>query len=207
MMWWTKITHFGDVAITASVALAIAGWLLVEDEKRLTLWWCLLFSAGMGVVIATKMAFIGWGICVRSLDFTGFSGHTMRSAAVMPVLFYLLVQKMPSGARLAGALLGLAFGAVVGVSRVAVHAHSVSEVVAGWFLGTAVSVAFLWLANTSLRAHVFKPFRTALVILALLPAPYVHPTPTQKWLTEFTLYFSGQERAFPRSEWRHAREL
>ena len=87
MISWSGITHFGDVAITSLIALAIAAWLLAEDEKRLALWWSVLFGAGLGVVVATKMAFIGWGIGIRSLDFTGFSGHTMRSAAVMPVLF------------------------------------------------------------------------------------------------------------------------
>lgn len=202
MISWSGITHFGDVAITSLIALAIAAWLLAEDEKRLALWWSVLFGAGLGVVVATKMAFIGWGIGIRSLDFTGFSGHTMRSAAVMPVLFYLLLQRMPPVARYSGALLGLGFGALIGVSRLAVRAHSVSEVVTGWILGAAVSIAFLWLASISLRKHVFKPLRAMLVMLALLPAPYVHPTPTQKWLTEFTLYFSGQDSPVPRAEWR-----
>jgi membrane-associated phospholipid phosphatase len=200
MIPWSALTHFGDIAVTALVALAIAAWLMVEDEKRLALWWSLLFSAGLGVVVATKMAFIGWGIGIRAIDFTGFSGHAMRSAAVMPVLFYLLLQRMPTAARIGGALLGLAFGAVVGVSRLAVHAHSASEVVTGWLLGAVVSIAFLWLAHASLRRHVFKPLRTTLVMLTLLHAPYVHPTPTQKWLTQFTLYFSGQDHAVPRSK-------
>ena len=196
---WSVITHFGDIAVTALVALAIATWLMVEDEKRLALWWSLLFGASLGVVVATKMAFIGWGIGIQAIDFRGFSGHAMRSAAVMPVLFYLLLQRLPPTARIGGAVLGLAFSGVVGVSRLAVHAHSVSEVVTGWLLGAAVSTAFLWLTHTSLRKHVFKPLRTALVMLTLLHAPYVHPTPTQKWLTDFTLYFSGQSDAFPRS--------
>lgn len=203
MISWSAVTHFGDIAVTALIALAIATWLVVEDEKRLALWWSVLFAAGLGVVVATKMAFIGWGIGIRAIDFTGFSGHAMRSAAVMPVLFYLLLQRMPPAARWGGALLGLAFGAVVGVSRLAVHAHSMSEVVTGWLLGAAVSIAFLRLAHASLRKHVFKPLRTALVMLTLLHAPYVHPTPTQKWLTEFTLYFSGQDHAVPRPK-RHS---
>lgn len=196
---WTDLTGFGDITVMSLVALAIAAWLFVEDEKRLALWWCLLFGAATGVVIATKMAFIGWGIGIRSLDFTGFSGHAMRAAAVMPVLLYLILQRGRLSLRAAGVIIGLTFGALVGVSRLMLHAHSVSEVIAGWLLGATISLAFIRLAFQSLNSHVFKPLRIALVSLALLPAPYVHPAPTQQWLTNLTLYFTGHEQPFPRT--------
>lgn len=200
-MTWSDITHFGDISITAVIACAIAAWLFVDDEKRLALWWSVLFSVGLGVVIATKMAFIGWGIGIRAIDFTGFSGHAMRSAAVMPVLLYLIMQRASLLYRTAAVLLGLAFATLVAVSRVALHAHSISEVVTGWMLGAAVGLLFIWSAHATLRAHVFKPLRIGLCLLALLPAPYVHPAPTQQWLTKFILYFSGHDQPFPRKEW------
>lgn len=205
MIDWTDVTHFGDLSITSLIALAIAGWLFVEDEKRLALWWGILFSAGLGIVVATKMAFIGWGIGIRALDFTGFSGHAMRTAAVMPVLLYLIFQRTRFSLRMAGVAAGLLFAAVVGISRLAVHMHSVSEVVAGWLLGALVSLAFLRIAMASLDTHVFKPLRIALSLLILLPAPYVHPSPTQKWLTEITLYVTGHEQPFPRTGWKQSR--
>lgn len=202
MIDWTDITNFGDITITSLAALVIAAWLFIEDEKRLAMGWSLLFGGAMGVVIITKMAFIGWGIGIRSLDFAGFSGHAMRTAAVMPVLFYLILQRTRFSVRVAGATIGLLFAAFVGASRLAVHAHSVSEVVAGWLLGAAVSIAFIRIAYTSLSKHVFKPFRIALSVLALLTAPYVHPAPTQQWLTEITLYFTGHDHPYPRSDWK-----
>ncbi len=202
MIAWSLITKLGDVTLTTFAALAIAAWLLVENERRLALWWGLLFTVGMSVVVATKMAFIGWGIGIRAIDFTGFSGHAMRTTAVLPVLFYLILQRSPSIARTCGTLFGLALGAVVGISRLAVHAHSVSEVVAGWMLGGVVSFGFIWIASTSLRNPVFNPLRIALSLLALLPAPYVHPAPTQQWLTDITLYFTGHDHPFPRAGWK-----
>jgi membrane-associated phospholipid phosphatase len=202
MIDWTDITNFGDITITSLAALAIAAWLFIEDERRLAFIWSVLFAGAMGVVIVTKMAFIGWGIGIRSLDFAGFSGHAMRIAAVMPVLFYLILQRARFSIRMAGATVGLLFAAVVGASRIAVHAHSVSEVVAGWLLGTAVSIAFIRIAYASLSKHVFKPLRIALSLLALLPAPYVHPAPTQQWLTEITLYFTGHDQPYPRTDWK-----
>ncbi len=205
MISWSEITRFGDVTITSFAAVAIAAWLLAENERRFAFWWSLLFTVGMSIVVATKMAFIGWGIGIRAIDFTGFSGHAMRSTAVMPVLFYLVLEKAPKPLRAFGALCGLLFGVVVAVSRLAVHAHSLSEVVAGWMLGASVSIGFIWVASATLRKHVFTPLRVALSLLALLPAPYVHPAPTQQWLTAITLYVSGHDEPHPRAGWRERR--
>jgi hypothetical protein len=199
---WTDLTRFGDITITTLLATAIAAWLFAEDEKRLSLWWTLLYGGAMGVVIATKMAFIGWGIGIRALDFAGFSGHAMRAAAVMPVLCYLILQRARFPLRAAGVAFGLLFAALVGCSRLALHAHSVSEVVAGWLLGAAVSLVFVQLAVRLLNGHVFKPLRVTLILMALLPAPYVYPAPTQQWLTDLTLYVTGHEQPFPRIRWK-----
>lgn len=202
MIEWTEVTRFGDITVTSVIALALAAWLFVEDEKRLALWWSILFGTGLGIVVATKMAFIGWGIGIRALDFAGFSGHAMRTTAVIPVLLYLVVQRASFPMRAIAVLLGLAFGALVGISRVVVHAHTVSEVVTGWMLGATVSLAFIRIAAASLSKHVFKPVRIAMSLLILLPAPYVHPSPTQKWLTEITLYVTGHDQPFPRAGWK-----
>jgi membrane-associated phospholipid phosphatase len=196
---WPHITLFGDISISLLVAAAIAGWLTVEDEKRLALGWALLFGAGMVVVLVSKMAFIGWGVGVRSLDFTGISGHAMRAAAVYPVLLYLVLERAGKRARGFGVALGIGFGLLVSLSRLAVEVHSIADVVAGWLLGAAVSAAFLWIATRTLRKHIFNPLRIALVSLALLPAPYVHPAPTQQWLTRITLYVAGTDEAFLRA--------
>jgi len=206
MIDWTDITHYGDVTITSLAAAAIAAWLFIEDEKRLAIWWSALYAGGMGIVVATKMAFIGWGIGIPAIDFAGFSGHAMRSAAVMPVLFYLILQRTHMALRVGGVMLGLTFSLLVGVSRVVLHAHSVSEVVAGLWLGAAIGLAFIRVAHGCLSTHVFKPLRIVLSMLVLLPAPYVHPAPTQKWLTELTMYFSNHEQPFARGEWRWERQ-
>lgn len=205
MITWTEITHFGDLTITAFAALAIAAWLLAEGERRLAFWWSMLFSVGTAIVVATKIAFIGWGIGIRAIDFAGFSGHAMRATAVLPVLFYLMLERAPRSLRAIGALAGLAGGVLVGVSRVVVNAHSVSEVVLGVLLGASVSIGFLWVASNTLRRHVITPLRLSLCVLAALHAPYVHPAPTQKWLTRVTMLISGHEQPVSRGAWRDGR--
>lgn len=205
MISWSELTRFGDFTITSFAALAIAAWLLAENEKRLAFWWSLLFSVGMSIVVATKMAFIGWGIGIRALDFAGFSGHAMRAMAVFPVLFYLMLEKTPKPVRAIGTLCGIAFALLIGASRLVVHAHSLSEVLTGLLLGAAVSIGFIWVASATLRRHVFTPLRAVLSMLVLLPAPYVHPAPTQQWLTSITLFVSGHEQPHPRDAWRQGR--
>jgi membrane-associated phospholipid phosphatase len=204
MIPWTKITHFGDISVMTIAALAIAGWLVAEHEKRLALCWSLLFTVGMVMVTASKVAFIGWGIGIPALDFTGFSGHATRVAAVIPVLAYLLLQRTAAPLRWTG--VGVAYGCaiVLGVSRVVVHAHSPSEVVTGLALGAAISSAFILIA-VSIQRHIFNPLRVLLVLLVLLPAPYVQPAPTQEWLTDMTLFFSGHESPYLRAGGRFCR--
>lgn len=193
MIHWTHITRFGDLTAMSLAAFAIAAWLLVEDERRLALWWSVLFIGGMAIVALTKMAFIGWGIGIHTLDFTGFSGHSMRATAVIPVMFYLILQRAPSLMRTCGVLFGFALAVLIGISRLMLHAHSVSEVVSGTLLGGLVSISFMWIAG-SLRKHVFNRLRLGLILLALLPAPYVQPAPTQQWLTNVTLFFTGHDK-------------
>jgi membrane-associated phospholipid phosphatase len=201
MIPWHHITLFGDVSITSLAALAILIWLLAEKEHRLAFWWALLFAGGTALVVASKIAYIGWGIGIHALDFSGFSGHAMRITAVAPVLMYLLLQKTSPAMRALGVFCGFLFAALVGVSRLAVHAHSVSEVVSGWILGGVISVAFIGVAS-SLQKYIFNPKRIALVVLALLPAPYVQPAPTQEWLTTVSLYISGHDKPYHRVSWK-----
>src|SRR5258706_5490668 len=108
MISWMKITSLADTAAMAPTAMAIAAWLVVGRMRRMAAWWCLLFGAGADLVVATKMAFIGWGVGVRSLDFTGLSGHSMCATAIIPLLFYLLLQVARPVARSAGVMLGIA---------------------------------------------------------------------------------------------------
>ncbi|MEN3293839.1 MAG: hypothetical protein V7642_3092 [Burkholderiales bacterium] len=199
MISWMTITRLGGITVTAPIALGIAAFLALEGERRLAVWWCLLFSAGLALVVATKMAFIGWGIGIQPLDFTGASGHAMRAMALAPVAFYLVLQNAPRHLRAAGVLAGYAFGVLIGISRLVLRAHTVSEVVAGWLLGAVVSMAFICIAG-SLQKTIFTPTRIAGGMVALfLLAAFGRPFPTQYWLTKASLYVSGHEKPFVRA--------
>ncbi len=203
MISWSSITSLGGFSVMAPAAVAITAWLLLGRAWRLTAWWVFLFIGGMTLVVATKIAFIGWGLGIRSLDFTGFSGHVMRATAVAPVLIYLILQKTPGFVRAMGVILGLVFGAIIAVSRLEVHAHSVSESISGWVLGAMVSVGFIWILSKAPKVKL-HPWFIILSLLALLVTPYLEPTPTQRWIINAALNLSGHETPYIRVTWKQA---
>ncbi|MEQ1667010.1 MAG: phosphatase PAP2 family protein [Sulfuriferula sp.] len=204
MITWQTITNLASFSVIAPAAVAVTAWLLLGRAWRLTAWWLILFLGGMTLVVASKIAFIGWGIGSREYDFTGFSGHAVRAMAIVPVLLYLVSQRASAYLRVVSVLLGLAFGTLIAISRIEVHAHSLSESVTGWLLGALISFGMIYLLKQSppIRAnHWFL----ALGLLGLVFAsPYAEPTPTQRWITQAALHLSGHDRPYIRVTWRLA---
>jgi hypothetical protein len=152
------------------------------------------------IVAASKVAFIGWGIGIRSLDFTGFSGHAMRATAAIPVMAYLLWQSAAPSARKAAVALGYGVGAILSMSRVFVGAHSVSEAVLGALLGVAVSATFLWVARGRCTAVPHR-WLIALSMAGMLGTSHAQPAPTHRWISSVALYLSGNDKPYDRSMW------
>ena len=203
MVSWTTITRLGGVNVMMPAAVAIGAWLIYGRAWRLALWWCLIFAAGLLLVVASKIAFIGWGIGIRSLDFTGFSGHSMRATAVIPVLFYLILQKTPPIVRASGVMLGILFGIMIGISRLVLHAHSVSEAVAGCILGGIVSLTFIGILEISEKLVLYRSI-IVFSLTSLFLLLFSKPLPTQHWIIELSLELSGHDRPFVRQGWKLA---
>jgi hypothetical protein len=163
----------------------------------------------VAVVLASKVAFSGWGIGSAALDFTGISGHTMLASAVFPVLLGWLFQQRDrrhgaAGLSL-GLLAGLLVGCLVGYSRIMVGAHSWSEVVLGWCCGAAI-------AAVACRTMLFGSAAAAPVLmirLAIVPALVgllsMHQTmaakvPAHEWEVRLALALSGRDHPYVRQD-------
>lgn len=201
MTLWQFLSVMGSLAVTGPIGVAIAVWLLAGKSWRLTLSWCVLFGAGMALVVLTKVAFIGWGVGVASVEFAGFSGHAMRAAAVFPVAFYLAFRRAGPQQRWLALLAGVLVAVLIAMARVYVLAHSVSEAVTGCLLGLAVAALFIWQASTENHLALSRVL-VALCIPVLLVAPRVEPVPTELWMTQLALYLSGHDRPYTRNNWR-----
>ncbi|MHB1174977.1 MAG: phosphatase PAP2 family protein [Sulfuriferula sp.] len=202
MISWLKLTSFGGIVVTAPAAAAITAWLMLGRSWRLAAWWCALFMGGMAIVVVTKIAFIGWGLGIQSLDFTGISGHAMRATAVYPVLLYLLMLRSTTpSVRLLGLITGWSIAIAIDISRVVIHAHSISEAVTGFILGGLISVIFLHSA-ASLKAFRINRWALAAGLLAVVAATYLKPAPTERWIEDVALAISGHDQPYTRISWK-----
>ncbi|MET0858429.1 MAG: hypothetical protein ABWY27_16895 [Telluria sp.] len=195
-MLWTKLVHLGDLPFTLSAAAALSAWLLAARAWRMAFWWSLLFALGIGVVGATKVAFLGWGTALPALEFKALSGHAAGVTAVYTTLFYLLLWHRGRHARVAGIAAGLLLGALMGVLLVAEEEHSPAEAAAGWAIGALVSLGGIWKAG-ELPAHspAFGLVGSGLVFVAAI---YILRSVPFGWLMVRTAVFlSGNTRPFP----------
>jgi len=181
------------------VAAIIAAGLMYGRAWRAALVWCLLITAGMFLVVISKVAFLGWGVGICSLDFSGFSGHATRAMAIVPVFFYLALNRVPRALQLSGILLGVVFAIAIGVSRLVLHVHSISEVVAGWTLGAGIALAFVWRGG-KLQTFELNKFALTIgaIVISILPAPDIGAT--QRILVDVSLYLSDRSAPFARQE-------
>lgn len=197
---WIAITNLGSSALLLPFAVAIAACLAAGRAWRLAGLWLALFSAGVLLVVVTKVLFLGWGIGARSINFTGISGHAMLATAVLPATAYLILHRRSRRVRLAGAAAAGLIGLAVAVSRVTLNAHSVSEVAAGLALGLAVSTAFVALSRR------YEPPRLSgrvllLVFALLFGTLYGQRLPTQRWIRDVAVTLAGRDRPFIREVW------
>lgn len=202
MLWWSHLSALGGLNVTALLAVGVTAWLVGARCWRLALVWCAVFGGAMLIAAVSQMAFIGWGIGIRSLSFTGFSGHAARAAAVFPVALFLLVERgaprLRRGAVAAGGLLAVA----VALARVQVEAHSASEALSGCVLGLGAAALFL------ARARAAQECSPQPLLLGLLAAtillPRADPAYSHQWLTAAALKLSGRDRVYLRNDWQPA---
>jgi membrane-associated phospholipid phosphatase len=201
---WHAFTWLGDSGLMLPAALFVALLLVLRrDTRRAALAWCVLFGLGGAVVMASKLAFMGWGLGSARFNFTGVSGHTAIGTSVWPVVLWLAaVLRLPAMPRMhrAAAMAGWALGAAIGVSRLALYAHSVSEVATGFVLGAAVSAAFL--AFVQRRPW---PARPHPVLMLVLVAPIAvlgpgTPAPTHSLLESIAMRLADTDRPFTRDD-------
>lgn len=203
---WQAVTRLGEAQILLPVMLAVAIWLAWRQRARRAAGaWVASTVAAASLTTASKLAFLGHGIGWPALDFTGFSGHAMFAAAVLPPLLQSVAGVAPRNgvagwAWVAGYVLAL----LVAISRVAVSAHSVSEVIGGFALGAAASAAALWLGRpwpALGRVRLLAPLLLAWAALGVAGAP---PSRTHDWVTRLALAQSG--RAQPYQRWQMHRD-
>lgn len=163
--WW-RLTAFGDSTVILPMAALLAAWLFARRESQRSGWlWIVMVLADGGMVAASKVLYMAWGVHPAGLDFIGLSGHTAMAFLFWPVLGTLAARqwRLPYGF---GAAAGMALAAGVAVSRLGLRVHSPSEVLLGALWGAALAAAFLWQSRNAISVRRRYGW---LLLLALLP--------------------------------------
>lgn len=179
---WNAISNFGDAAVTLPLALACAIW-IASSNRHAAAYWLFLLSTGMAIVGATKILYAGCGIEISEIGFRVVSGHTMLSSAVWTTCIALFLRR--TGHESIGIALGLASGALIGVARVFEEAHTLSEVIAGWALGSTVALAFVRVLDKS-HVELRGTAVAAASLLLVSGIAYGHHAPFQSLIERYS---------------------
>lgn len=200
MSFWHLLTRLGEAEILLPVALLTAAALLLREGKRkLALVWLALIAGAAVLTTASKIAFIGWGLGVAAINFTGISGHTMFASAIYPLLLVTLVARGARASFWWALGLGCAMALLIGISRIMVGAHSWSEVLAGWLVGGAATALVFALCGT--ERMVLRPLVPLLLLAWVSVTPVQMPgSQTHSLVTRLALGLSGHVVPYTRRD-------
>ncbi|MDE1185021.1 MAG: phosphatase PAP2 family protein [Pantoea sp.] len=200
-MSWKTLTYFGDSMLLIPTAVIIALVLPWKSDNRRTVWyWLLAFGLAGLLVSISKIMFLGFGIGSARFNFTGFSGHSAMSATLWPVMMWLVSGRWSSFWRTLTISIGYLIPMMVGLSRLAIHAHSPSEVIAGLALGFTLSSAFLLSQrDTALKAFSLPQMGVAFLVPLLLVS-HGRVATTQQFLERFSADLAGLEKPYTRAD-------
>jgi hypothetical protein len=198
MISWIPLVQLGDLGLTLPAGAAIAAWLLAWRARGMAARWCLLFAVGMGLVGASKIAYMGWGGGVQALSYKAMSGHAAGVAAVYPVLLYLLLYQAGRRLRMAGMGAGMALAALVAVLLVLMNEHSAAEALAGWTMGALVSMAAIGWAGP-LPPPRPLPGLVWFALVFALSAWLMQSAHVGYWMIRAARLLSGNEKLYPLS--------
>jgi len=196
---WETITHLGSAGLILPVWLLAALGLWRGGQRSALLCWGLSLGLAASLTLLTKLMFMGWGYGIAAVNFTGISGHAVLATSVLPPLLGAFLAPQGGRLRVLLALLGWSLAILVGVSRVKLGAHSWSEVMSAWLLGTLVSGAAL-LALGRLNPTPSWARWLPLALLLAFAGRQVTYLPTHEWEMQLAIRLSGAEKPFTREQ-------
>ncbi len=161
------LTNFADAAVTLPLAALVMLLLLLWRRADLARPWAETVGLALALILVLKLVFGIWPGLGRPIDVQSPSGHTSSSSVVYGGALLLL-----SGRPILAVMAAGTIALVVGLSRIDLGAHSLSEVV----IGGAVGVLGVTLLAREARHHV--PLRAtqslALAGLVAIAAGLLH---------------------------------
>ncbi|MDE1180431.1 phosphatase PAP2 family protein [Paraburkholderia sp.] len=189
---WSALSNLGDAALTMPLAVTCAVWLAMSLLGwRSATSWLMLLAAGALMVGVTKILYAGCGVQIRAIDFRVISGHTMLASAVWPMALMLCLPANANRQPRVALAMGLALAAVIGTARVFDDAHTVSEVIAGWGVGSLVTLFYVRWKNAPVLPAKLRPLAVA-SLLTVSTLAYGHHAPIQAAIEMYSPFLCGR---------------
>lgn len=158
------LTDFADQAVILPLVLAVAIALAAQGWRRGALTWLIVVGATFFATLMFKLMFLSCSPLFGPMDVHSPSGHVAAATVVSGGLAAMFTRRRTS-------ILPAAFLAavVIGVSRIVLGMHSLSEVIVGALLGLAGAAALMRFAG---QPPVLKP--APLVAVVVIVAALFH---------------------------------
>lgn len=156
LRWFATVTHLGDSWVLAALTVAVTAALWWSKHRLLAVGW-FVAMAGNGLltkILKDVFARVRPEHVHGAAQADGFSfpsGHSSASIVAYAMLAYLAVRLLPRRWHLPAACTAGALVFTTGFSRVVLHVHYASDVLAGWLLGGTWMVCTVLIMDSMAR--------------------------------------------------------
>jgi len=169
----TFVTDFADQAVILPVVAVVFLVLLAQRRWRVAGAWMLAVPGVLGTLLVLKIVCFACGWLLPALDLDQLalrspSGHVGSATVVSSGVFALQARRLRVGTIPAALPAALAAAVIIGVTRVLLGAHSISEVVVAAFVGGAGAVAFARLSGQRLLEKSGLPIAAAVAFMLVI---------------------------------------
>jgi membrane protein DedA with SNARE-associated domain/membrane-associated phospholipid phosphatase len=168
------VTSFGNKNVLAPFAIAILIWLLLRKQWRTATHWFAGIFLSLGAIFTFKHLFFSarpTGIVQQHLTSSLPSGHTTLSIAVYGLLTFFLSRQLSANMRKYLYRFTMIFCASIGVSRIYLSAHWLSDVLAGIFLALTI-LGVVIISSLRLRTEKIHLKSLAIFISCVMSVTY-----------------------------------
>tara|TARA_R110000868_G_scaffold4303_3_gene27364 strand:- start:7467 stop:8096 length:630 start_codon:yes stop_codon:yes gene_type:complete len=166
------LTNFGDQGLILPFVLSVGAMLWFSQARREAIIWIFATGAALATMLLLKLMFLPCGHLLPQWHLRSPSGHA-ASAFIAYGGFAVLEAKLRTARWQRVAILGAGFlfACMIAGSRLALHVHSLPEVLLGSLVGLGTPLILLWKIRPQFRRTLARPLLLApLVPLALLIA-------------------------------------
>lgn len=170
---WRLITLTAEPTLLIPLGLLIFGWLWLSCSRRTALWFGGLWVLGASLLVLQKLLYYAFGISLASIRLFSISGHSYMASYLYGSLVVILCASWRRANRYIAYAGVLLLVLLVGVSRVAMFGHRMSEAIVGLLIGTALLFVFLRKGWRPAHAR-FPAWTLAVPAVVLFVALYGH---------------------------------